>query len=48
MADAGAGHATALGRDAAPPPLPWWKRVNTAILAAGALAAAVLAIARSG
>lgn len=47
MADAGAGHATAGGPDAAPP-LPWWKRVNTAILAAGALAAVVLAIARSG
>jgi hypothetical protein len=45
MADAGAGHATTAGSDAAPPRRPrWWKRVNTAILAAGALAAAVLAI----
>jgi hypothetical protein len=45
MADAGAGHATTAGPDASPAGRSrWWKRVNTAILAAGALAGAVLAI----
>jgi hypothetical protein len=45
MADAGAGHATTAGPDATPARRSrWWKRVNTAILAAGGLAAAVLAI----
>lgn len=45
MADAGPGHATTGGVDATRARRPrWWKRVNTAILAGGALAAAVLAI----
>jgi hypothetical protein len=45
MADAGAGHATTAGADATRARRPrWWKRVNAAVLAAGALAAAVLAI----
>jgi hypothetical protein len=45
MAEAGAGNATTAGPSAAPARRPpWWKRVNTAILAAGALAVAILAI----
>src|SRR5918994_1963853 len=45
MAEAGAGHPVAGSADApAAPRPPWWKRVNTTILAAGALAVAVLAI----
>jgi hypothetical protein len=45
MAKAGAGHATTADPDAAPAPRPpWWKRVNVAILGAGALAGAILAI----